>query len=105
MANQPLTGRERMQAIFAGGADRCGFWHGNPHDDTTRIYWPYFGVKDDLELGFKFDLGGEGSIKAEVTGAHLGVYVSLEPGGLDRADPRRARVRRLRLGRRRGRSH
>ena len=53
MANTTLTGRERMQAIFAGGADRCAFWHGNPHEDTTKIYWPYFGVKDDLELGFK----------------------------------------------------
>ena len=42
-----------MRAIFAGGADRCAFWHGNPHEDTTKIYWPYFGVKDDLELGFK----------------------------------------------------
>lgn len=45
-----LTGRERMAAIFAGGADRCGFWHGNPHDDTTKIYHPYFGVSDDMGL-------------------------------------------------------
>lgn len=48
-----MTGKERMDAIFAGGADRCGFWHGNPHADTTKIYYPYFGVKDDLELSVK----------------------------------------------------
>jgi uroporphyrinogen decarboxylase len=45
-----ITGRERMEAIFAGGADRCGFWHGNPHHDTTRIYYPHFGVEDDMAL-------------------------------------------------------
>lgn len=48
-----MTGKERMEAIFAGGADRCGFWHGNPHADTTEIYYPYFGVKDDMELSVK----------------------------------------------------
>ena len=45
-----MTGRERMEAIFDGGADRCGFWHGNPHADSTGIYYPAFGVKDDMEL-------------------------------------------------------
>ncbi len=53
MAKPEITGRERMQAIFNGGADRPAFWHGNPHDDTNKIYWPYFGVQDDLELGIK----------------------------------------------------
>ena len=47
---ETMTGRERMEAIFNGGADRCGFWHGNPHPDSTRIYYPAFGVKDDMEL-------------------------------------------------------
>jgi uroporphyrinogen decarboxylase len=45
-----MNGRERMEAIFAGGADRSGFWHGNPHDDTTKIYYPHFGVEDDMAL-------------------------------------------------------
>lgn len=45
-----MTGRQRMAAIFAGGADRCGFWHGNPHPETTEIYYPAFGVADDMGL-------------------------------------------------------
>ncbi|MBN1247310.1 MAG: hypothetical protein JXC32_06600 [Anaerolineae bacterium] len=48
-----MTGRQRMAAIFAGGADRCGFWHGNPHPDSTKIYYPAFGVADDMELSVK----------------------------------------------------
>ncbi len=48
-----MTGRERMEAIFDGGADRCGFWHGNPHGDTTKIYYPYFGVNDDMALAVR----------------------------------------------------
>ena len=39
-----------MEAIFAGGADRCGFWHGNPHADAAAIYYPALGVRDDMEL-------------------------------------------------------
>jgi len=39
-----------MEAIFAGGADRCGFWHGNPHADAAAIYYPSLGVRDDMEL-------------------------------------------------------
>jgi uroporphyrinogen decarboxylase len=42
-----------MEAIFAGGADRAGFWHGNPHGDTTKIYYPYFDVQDDMALSVK----------------------------------------------------
>ena len=45
-----MSGRQRMEAIFSGGADRCGFWHGNPHAETTEIYYPYFGVEDDMGL-------------------------------------------------------
>ena len=45
-----MNGRDRMEAIFNGGADRCGFWHGNPHADSTPIYYPAFGVNDDLGL-------------------------------------------------------
>ncbi len=45
-----MTGHQRMEAIFSGGADRCGFWHGNPHGDTIKIYYPHFGVDDDMGL-------------------------------------------------------
>jgi len=50
-----ITGRERMQAIFDGGADRCGFWHGNPHGDSKPIYYPAFGVEDDLGLSVELN--------------------------------------------------
>lgn len=44
-----------MNAIFNGGADQCGFWHGNPHPDATRIYYPALGVEDDLQLSLKLN--------------------------------------------------
>jgi uroporphyrinogen decarboxylase len=46
-----VTGRERIHAIIAGTpADRCGFWLGNPHEDTWPIYHKYFGTKSEEEL-------------------------------------------------------
>ena len=45
-----MSGRERMRAIFEGGADRCGFWHGNPHPDALPGYLSFFGAADDMEL-------------------------------------------------------
>ncbi len=48
MAN--LTGKQRMEAIFDGGADRSAFWHGNPHPESIPIYYEHFDVADDLEL-------------------------------------------------------
>ena len=35
-----MTGRERMEAIFDGGADRWGFWHVG---DFARDYERRFG--------------------------------------------------------------
>jgi uroporphyrinogen decarboxylase len=48
-----MTSRERIQRIIAGQKpDRCGFWLGNPHDDTLPIYHKYFGTSslDELQL-------------------------------------------------------
>ena len=40
-----MTSRERIRRIISGEpADRCGFWLGNPHDDTLPIYHRYFGT-------------------------------------------------------------
>ncbi|MGI6113416.1 MAG: uroporphyrinogen decarboxylase family protein [Mahellales bacterium] len=44
-----MDGRERIKAIFnKEPVDRTGFWLGNPADDTKKIYYEYFGIKDDL---------------------------------------------------------
>lgn len=41
------TSRERIKAIIAGEeTDRCGFWLGNPHNDTWPIYYNYFKSTD-----------------------------------------------------------
>jgi uroporphyrinogen decarboxylase len=48
-----MDGRERLRTIIAGqAADRCGFWLGNPHEDTWPIYHAYFGTttEEDLRL-------------------------------------------------------
>jgi uroporphyrinogen decarboxylase len=38
-----MTSRERIQRIIDGvPADRCGFWLGNPHDQTLPLYHKYF---------------------------------------------------------------
>lgn len=43
-----MNSRERIWAIMAlEGADRCGFWLGNPHADTWPIYHAYFGTTDE----------------------------------------------------------
>ncbi len=54
-----MTSRERIRRIIAGEpADRCGFWLGNPHDDTLPIYHKYFGTSSleqlQLRLGDDF---------------------------------------------------
>ena len=49
-----MTSRERLKTIIAGGkADRCGFWLGNPHDDTWPILHKYFGTTTEEELRVK----------------------------------------------------
>jgi uroporphyrinogen decarboxylase len=46
-----MTSRERIRRIIAGEKpDRCGFWLGNPHDDTLPIYHRYFGTSSLEEL-------------------------------------------------------
>lgn len=40
-----MTHRERIKAIYEGRpADRPGFWLGNPHEETRKRLYEYFGV-------------------------------------------------------------
>ena len=49
-----LSRRELIRNIIARKkADRCGFWLGNPHNDTWPILHRYFGTKADEELRMK----------------------------------------------------
>jgi len=51
-----MTSRERIKKIISGEkADRCGFWLGNPHEDTWPILHKYFGTKTDEELRQKLN--------------------------------------------------
>jgi uroporphyrinogen decarboxylase len=46
-----MNSRERIRTIISGrAADRCGFWLGNPHNDTWPIYHKYFGTSTEEEL-------------------------------------------------------
>lgn len=46
-----MNSRERIRTIIAGKpADRCGFWLGNPHEDTWPIYHKYFGTSTEEQL-------------------------------------------------------
>ncbi|MCP4180804.1 MAG: hypothetical protein GY756_23840 [bacterium] len=46
-----MNSRERIKAIISKQkADRCGFWLGNPHDDTWPILHNFFGTKTEEEL-------------------------------------------------------
>ncbi len=46
-----MNSRERLRTIIAGkAADRCGFWMGNPHNDTWPIYYRYFGTTDQNQI-------------------------------------------------------
>ena len=49
-----MHSRERIRSIISGhGADRCGFWMGNPHPDTWPIYHRYFGTTSEEQLRLK----------------------------------------------------
>ncbi|MBN1436416.1 MAG: hypothetical protein JW936_05025 [Sedimentisphaerales bacterium] len=49
-----MNSRERIRTIISGeAADRCGFWVGNPHDDTLPIYHRYFGTNSLEQLQAK----------------------------------------------------
>ncbi len=45
-----MTGREHFKSILAGRSDHCGFWHGNPHEDSLPMYCRHFNVQDDFGL-------------------------------------------------------
>ncbi|MEW6061210.1 MAG: uroporphyrinogen decarboxylase family protein [Bacteroidota bacterium] len=46
-----MTSRERIRALISRTpSDRCGFWLGNPHEDTLPIYHRYFGTTTLEEL-------------------------------------------------------
>lgn len=48
--------RERLRTIISGQpADRCGFWMGNPHEDTWPILHQYFGTQTQEDLQLKLD--------------------------------------------------
>jgi uroporphyrinogen decarboxylase len=42
-----------FNAIMEHKSSHCGFWHGNPHHESTEKLFKYFGVKNDFELGLK----------------------------------------------------
>ncbi|MCL2157925.1 MAG: hypothetical protein FWH48_00790 [Oscillospiraceae bacterium] len=44
---------ELFQNIMEHKSDRCGFWHGNPHPESSARLHKYFGVESDFELGQK----------------------------------------------------
>jgi len=49
-----MTSRERIGRIISRqAADRCGFWLGQPHDQTWPIYHRYFGTHTDKQLRLK----------------------------------------------------
>jgi uroporphyrinogen decarboxylase len=48
-----MTGRERFRAIVKKESAACGFWQGIPHQESEEKLFPYFGVKDNFELGLK----------------------------------------------------
>ncbi|MGE5313116.1 MAG: uroporphyrinogen decarboxylase family protein [Acidobacteriota bacterium] len=46
MTRNTITSRERIRSIIARRpTDRCGFWLGNPHEETLRLYHRYFGTR------------------------------------------------------------
>ncbi len=51
-----MTSRERIKKIIDGEkTDRCGFWLGNPHEDTWPILHNYFGTETEEELRQKLN--------------------------------------------------
>lgn len=53
-----MDSRQRIRTIIAGErADRCGFWLGNPHDDTWPRYHAYFGTS--TQEGLQQQLGSD----------------------------------------------
>lgn len=51
-----MNHRERIKSIISGEpADRCGFWLGNPHEQTWPLLLDYFGVSGEEQLRQKID--------------------------------------------------
>ncbi len=51
-----MTSRERIKKIIALEApDRCGFWLGNPHEETWPIIHKYFNTSTEEELRLKLN--------------------------------------------------
>ena len=51
-----MTGRERIQTIIAGEKpDRCGFWLGNPHEETWPILHKYFATNSEEAIRLKLN--------------------------------------------------
>lgn len=46
-----MTGEERINRLFnRQETDRVGFWKGNPHEESTRIYCAHYGIPEDKDL-------------------------------------------------------
>jgi uroporphyrinogen decarboxylase len=44
-----LNSRDKVRALLNNKpADRVGFWIGNPADETRKIYYNYYGIKEDM---------------------------------------------------------
>ena len=51
-----MNSRERIKKIIRGEkTDRCGFWLGNPHEDSWPILHKYFGTENEEELRIKLN--------------------------------------------------
>ena len=48
-----MTNREHFINIINHKSDKCGFWHGNPHPDSQKALYAYFGVESGRALGLK----------------------------------------------------
>jgi len=53
--SETMTNRDHFKAILNHGSDRCGFWHGHPHEDSESALYHFFGVNDDFALGRKLN--------------------------------------------------
>lgn len=46
-----VNSRERVRTIISGqAADHCGFWLGNPKEESWELYHAYFGTRTEEEL-------------------------------------------------------
>jgi len=48
-----MTNRDHFRDIINHKSGHCGFWHGNPHEDSRKARYSYFNAGDDRELGLK----------------------------------------------------